>query len=110
MGSGLEFCRRSRFSSQKELGYLSPVAFCCLEVKLILPERERTDLAAHPFSVLSRKNLILMGISAIAGLSVFLIWTTAPKPAVLDGKEESWAVTTVSANPTLSSPQITLYD
>ena len=66
-------------------------------------------LAGYPFRSLSRKNWIVMTIAAVAGMSVFLIWTTAPRPEVLDAKEESWAVTTLVAAPGLTSPQIALY-
>lgn len=64
---------------------------------------------AHPFGSMSRKNWFLLTISIFAGMSVFLVWTTAPKPAVLEAEEESWPVTVITAAPQPMSPQITLY-
>jgi len=63
----------------------------------------------RPSRLFSRKNWILTMICAAAGMSVFLIWTTAPKPAAHQTEEESWPVTTLTANPGPVSPQLTLY-
>ena len=58
---------------------------------------------------LSRKNRILIGILVVAGVSVSLIYVTAPEPAVVVVEEETWPVTTMLANPAPVSPQIILY-